>query len=306
MLSPTCIDPSMLAYEAVYGPYNWNRFPLALPGCKAVVFKAPDMHGTWASRGIDPWYTGPSLDHYQCNPNFVPKTRAYRISGSTELFPQHCQVPFLTWNEHLQEVSDEPITTLQEMPAGKQSGVLLEINLKLALTNPTSKRTLTCPMHKWMLPPGDLQRVPAIPPMEQRVEQRVDNATPPNAIWQVTDAPPIMATPNLTTKQVLKLNKRTHSRTTQNNTLGSVPAITNIQTNQRPFLIPSPAPLPTPTRQSLRHQTPITPINIPHLHFQNIPGGIRHAPMISQEAIIFFTKCVWSKSQDIFMPSKLQ
>jgi hypothetical protein len=52
------------------------------------------------------------------------------------------------WNMHLQEVSNELVTTLQEMPAGKQSGVLLDIKSKLALTNPTYKQTLTCPMHK--------------------------------------------------------------------------------------------------------------------------------------------------------------
>jgi hypothetical protein len=118
------------------------------------------------------------------------------------------------WNKHIQEVSDELVTRLQEMPARKQSGVLSDIRSKLALTNPTYKRTLTCPMHEWMLPPGDLQRVPAIPPIEQRVEQRVDDATPPNAIRRVTDAATIMAAPNPTTKRVLKLTKRTHLRTT--------------------------------------------------------------------------------------------
>jgi hypothetical protein len=142
--------------------------------------------------------------------------------------------------------------------------------------------------------------------MEQRVEHRVDDATPPNAIRRVTDAPPIMAAPNPTTKQVLKLTRWTHSCTMQNNTPGSVPSITNIRTNQGPFPIPNPAPLPAPTRQSLRHQTPVTPINNPHLRFQNIPSGIRHASMISQKAINFLTKCVQSKSQDVFTPSKLQ
>jgi hypothetical protein len=62
----------MLAYEANHGPYNWNRFPLAPLGCKAVVYKAPEMGSSWASHGIDAWYTGPSLDHYQCNHYFVP------------------------------------------------------------------------------------------------------------------------------------------------------------------------------------------------------------------------------------------
>jgi hypothetical protein len=31
MLHPSCIDPTMLAYEAVHGPYDWNRFSLAPP-----------------------------------------------------------------------------------------------------------------------------------------------------------------------------------------------------------------------------------------------------------------------------------
>jgi hypothetical protein len=31
MLRPSCIDPTMLAYEAVHRPYDWNHFPLAPP-----------------------------------------------------------------------------------------------------------------------------------------------------------------------------------------------------------------------------------------------------------------------------------
>jgi hypothetical protein len=36
------IDPNMLAYEAIWGPYDWNRFPLAPLGCKAVIYKSPN------------------------------------------------------------------------------------------------------------------------------------------------------------------------------------------------------------------------------------------------------------------------
>jgi hypothetical protein len=46
-------------------------------------------------------------DHYQCDLYFVPKTRAYRISGSTELFLQHCQVPKLTPHQHLRALTKE-------------------------------------------------------------------------------------------------------------------------------------------------------------------------------------------------------
>jgi hypothetical protein len=95
MLRPLRVNLNISAYEAVHGPYDWNGFPLAPPGCKAVVYKSPKTQGLWGSRGVDAWCVGPSLDHYQCNHFFIPEMQAYRISGSAALFPQHCQVPFL-------------------------------------------------------------------------------------------------------------------------------------------------------------------------------------------------------------------
>ncbi len=74
MLRPSQLDPTMLAYEAIHGPYDWNCFPLAPPGCKAVIYKAPKSQGSWASRGTDAWYVGPSMNHYNCNHFFIPKT----------------------------------------------------------------------------------------------------------------------------------------------------------------------------------------------------------------------------------------
>jgi hypothetical protein len=63
MLHPSCIDPKILAYEAIHGPNDWNSFPLSLLGCKAVIYKAPEAHTMWESRGTNTWYVGPSLDH---------------------------------------------------------------------------------------------------------------------------------------------------------------------------------------------------------------------------------------------------
>jgi hypothetical protein len=64
MLHPSHIDPSMSAYKAIHGPYEWNRFPLAPPGCKAIIYNAPETCGLWASCGADAWYIGPWMDHY--------------------------------------------------------------------------------------------------------------------------------------------------------------------------------------------------------------------------------------------------
>jgi hypothetical protein len=39
MLRTSRVDPSKSAYKILNGPYNWNRYPLAPLGCKAVVYK---------------------------------------------------------------------------------------------------------------------------------------------------------------------------------------------------------------------------------------------------------------------------
>jgi hypothetical protein len=41
MLRPSRIDSTKLAYEVIHGPYDWNRFPLPPPGCKAIIKESP-------------------------------------------------------------------------------------------------------------------------------------------------------------------------------------------------------------------------------------------------------------------------
>ena len=106
-------DPTKSAYEVLEGPYDWNRFPLAPPGTKAVIYDAPESRGSWEPRGTDAWYLGPAPNHYRCWMFYVPETRAYRVSGSAEFFPQHCQTPTFTPEEHIQELHAELIDTMK-------------------------------------------------------------------------------------------------------------------------------------------------------------------------------------------------
>jgi hypothetical protein len=130
------INPAILAYEALNGPYDWNRYPLAPLGCKAIVYKDGDTRGLWVSRGIDGWYLGPSKDHYRCTLYYIPKTRAYCISGSTELFLQHCQLPNLTADQHFCELTDKlayETATANKTPMGKRLIKLLQSRVKQIL-----------------------------------------------------------------------------------------------------------------------------------------------------------------------------
>lgn len=270
----SCIDPTKSAYEVLHGKYDWNHFPLAPPGCKAVIYESPAQRGSWGSRGIDAWYVGPSLDHYQCCHYFVPETRAYCISGSAELFPQHCQVPCLTTGEHLRGLTNKMVATLKTMTEAKQWKVLTLLNAKLANhNNPPSSDIATHPLHEWMLPDDDPQR---LPPMLYNAagEQRVAHTLPeqrvpmPSSLRRITNAPPIMAAPNPTNKRMIKMTLRSHVRVTCNNIPDSVPAIRH----QAP-VCPNPAPPP-------KNTTPRRSLRVPKVKFAAIPGGLHSGKLI--------------------------
>jgi hypothetical protein len=171
------------------------------------------MHGTLAPQGTT-----------ICSHFSVPDTRAYQVSGLAELFPQHCKVPFLMANKHLQEVIDKLVTTLHKLPPKKQICIMSCVMAKLSA--PPSVAQIRCLMHpsrKWLLPPADIQSTPYVPSSQQSVEQRVEQrVNAPNKqqvkdqnnvpiLTRNTDAPPIMNAPNPTQKHTLKLSKRTHS-----------------------------------------------------------------------------------------------
>jgi hypothetical protein len=92
---------------------------------------------------------------------------------------------------------------------------------------------------------------------------------------------------------------RTHSSATQNNIPGNVPPITCVTLRH-----PIPMPLASLSRQSPCHAA--TPGRVPIIRFILIPGGLRQHNLISQEAINFLAKCVWSTLPDSFTPHKLK
>jgi hypothetical protein len=192
------INPEILAYKALNGPYDWNRYPLALLGCKALVYKDWDNRGSWASRGINGWYLGPSKDHYQCALYFIPETRAYPISGSTELFSQHCQLPNLTPDQHFRALTDElaNVTAMaNKTPTGRHLIKLLQSRIK-QIVEPTAGITEQEAKEQ-----------------EQRVrmqQQRVIHKTPILTVPRIMNAPPIMKSRNPTAKRVLKKTPHLH------------------------------------------------------------------------------------------------
>ncbi len=152
----------------------------------------------WASRGIDGWYLGPSKDHYRCALYYIPETRAYCISGSTELFLQHCQLPNMSADQHFRALTNElahETATANKTPTGRCLIKLLQSKITEIL-----EPTPVPPAQKTQ---GQEQRVRELQQLE------LDEA-PILPLPRILNAPPIMKARNPTAKRVLKNTPRLH------------------------------------------------------------------------------------------------
>ena len=155
---------------------------------------------------------GPLANHYWCNLYYVSETRAYHISESAKLFPQHCQFLNLSPNAHLKALTEELQTTAAtaaETPKGHRliKSLATAIKAILTLTNVEEERVAT-------------YIVIGRPPSQD---------APKVTIHQILDAPEIIQMRNPTTKQHLITKACIHQRRTRNNTPGALPQITRAQ-----------------------------------------------------------------------------
>jgi hypothetical protein len=92
LLRQSRLHPHLLAYASLFGQFDFNKTPLAPPGTRVVVHEKPRQRGTWAPHGVDGWYIGPALEHYQCYKCYIPSTNSICIADTVEFFP--VTVPF--------------------------------------------------------------------------------------------------------------------------------------------------------------------------------------------------------------------
>jgi hypothetical protein len=65
------------ANHELYGPFDFNKTPLAPLGTKALVYNNPATQTSWAPHATDGFYVGPTIDHYQCLRFYIPSTMAF-------------------------------------------------------------------------------------------------------------------------------------------------------------------------------------------------------------------------------------
>ena len=105
---------------------------------KAIIYEDWDTPALWAPHGLDAWLLGPSNNHYWSHLYYVPKSRGYRVSGSADLFPQHCLAPSYLPISHVCELLEKlktNLATLNRSAGTKQVMKDLELRLGAFILN---------------------------------------------------------------------------------------------------------------------------------------------------------------------------
>jgi hypothetical protein len=67
-------NPLISANQKLYGPFDFNKTPLAPLGTKALVYNDPATRTSWAPHATDGFYVGPATNHYHCLRFYIPAT----------------------------------------------------------------------------------------------------------------------------------------------------------------------------------------------------------------------------------------
>ena len=115
LLRPSRLNPKLSAYAQLDGTFDFNRTLLAPPGTQVIVHEKPTQRRTWAPHGIDGWYIGPALDHYQCYRVWIPSTHAERIADTIQFFPTILRTPTLSHRDATLQAARELTHALQNL-----------------------------------------------------------------------------------------------------------------------------------------------------------------------------------------------
>ena len=74
LLRPSQINPKLSAYAQLHDAFDFNRTLLAPPGTKIIIHDKPAIRESWATRGHEGYYIGPTSNHYCCHTVYTNHT----------------------------------------------------------------------------------------------------------------------------------------------------------------------------------------------------------------------------------------
>ena len=113
LLRGSRMNPKLSAHAQLFGPFDYNRTPLAPPGTRVIIHDKPSNRDSWAAHGLDGWYLGPALESYRCYLCWLTETRRERICDTVAFLPLHVALPVATANDMILASLRDIVAALQ-------------------------------------------------------------------------------------------------------------------------------------------------------------------------------------------------
>ena len=130
LLQPARINPTLSAYNMIWGKFYFNRTPMGSPGCKIIFHEKPVKCGRWAFHGVPGFYIGPFMNGYRTYKVYIPKTRAERSAGVVDFFPQSTKMPFMSTTDVITKAVADIRKFLKNLHRRRQSNKLVAGNVR--------------------------------------------------------------------------------------------------------------------------------------------------------------------------------
>ncbi len=111
------VNPKLLAWEYIFGIFDFNAMPLAPPGMKMVIHEKSSQRGSWDPHGVIAFYVRPAMKHYRCFTAYLPSTKSERVANIVAFLPhRHISVPNTTPAEGIRQALQDISTLLKSPP----------------------------------------------------------------------------------------------------------------------------------------------------------------------------------------------
>ena len=98
LLQPARINPTLSAYNMIWGKFYFNRTPMGPLECKIIVHENPGKREAWAFHRVPGFYIGPFMNGYHTYKVYIPNTRAEQSVNTVEYF--HNQPKWPQFQQH--------------------------------------------------------------------------------------------------------------------------------------------------------------------------------------------------------------
>jgi hypothetical protein len=93
LLRQATLNPRISGWEFFQGPFDFNKTPLGLVGCRVLIHAKPATRQSWDFHAKPGFYIGPATDSYRCFKLVKTNTKSHVILDTVKFCHSYLSVP---------------------------------------------------------------------------------------------------------------------------------------------------------------------------------------------------------------------